>query len=274
MYELRTIQEHCFLLAKLMYQLADIPDSKGKKENEHFYVSWLSTGDWLHIAASINDVSINTMNYDSDIILCGDGLRWEEERSEIIKKTTKLLIVFNFIWGSFENIAKIISPPEIKNTIKKKRNIVDDCLYYLKKYYPQRDHLRFYDKILIQFRECIESHQKYKYLSKQFKIYPFCGIEGLGLHIVRIIRNDFAHGTAQIPLPPDEDDDKEHILLFHILELSSRLILMTIQMLLMVYCGDKETYVEIKKEEYRLGNALTNIHFCDQEKCTQQLSLF
>jgi hypothetical protein len=273
MHELYPIQEHCFRFAKLIYQLVDIPDSNGKKENDRFYISWLSAADWLHVAASINDISVNTMSYDSDVILCGDGLRWEEERSEIIKNTTKLLIVFNFIWGSFENIAKIISPPEIKKSIKKRRNIVDDCLYYLKEHYPPKERIQFYDKTLTQLRESLEKHHNYKYMSSNFKLYPFCGIEGLGLHIVRMVRNDFAHGTGQIPMPPDDDEDNKHILLFRILELSARLMLMTIQMLLMAYCGDEDISVEIKNEGYRLGNALTTIHFFDQNKCTRQLSI-
>ncbi len=97
---------------------------------------------------------------------------------------------------------------------------------------------------------------QYRKWIPEFKFHPFLGISGLGLHLIRLIRNDFAHGSACIPLPEEwgPGDEKEILtaqerLHLDLMDTSSRLLLLTQQMLLMIFLKCNNSLSELLKHE-------------------------
>jgi len=95
---------------------------------------------------------------------------------------------------------------------------------------------------------------------------------GKALAMIRIIRNDFAHGSYSFPEPDDWSSSKCLKSSSHVkkVNISSRLILLTIQMLLISFFKDErfsvlkwgtsDSYVDIIEELY-------TVHLIDEEYC-------
>ena len=125
MNELFHLQEHAYHLCKVTNQL-------GNPQNDN----WSLASDWLHLGSSIESINVITESYDDNIMYCGPSIEYENAKSKVLEKFTKELSVFNFFWGAFETIVKIIDPPKVPNNLKKRRNSIDDCVFFLKNEYP------------------------------------------------------------------------------------------------------------------------------------------
>lgn len=225
MSKLIDLQEHCYLLSFL---IAELP---GRHQGN---LSWLTAADWLNTAAGVQRVEIDTSRFDETVMWCGPAWDYESKRSELLTQVGTQLTIFNFVWGGFETVIKVIAPPYVPNHIKRRRTVIDDALFYLKNEYEPALRVALYDKVLAELRLILENHPHYD-LGNEFKEHDFSGISGVGAHIVRIIRNDFAHGSARLPIPHDWETNKisdSEQPYSELIEISSRILLLTIQMLL------------------------------------------
>lgn len=242
------LHEHCFLLSGLIAEMYQILPNAPRADN----CSWLSAGDWLKIAAGVEKVEINTSRFDETVVWCGSAWEYESKRSTLLTQVATRLTTFNFIWGAFETVIKIINPPPVPSSIKKRAYAIDNAIFYLKNEYDSSPRIPLYDDTLAQLRLVLHSHSQYQSLDNEFKIDSFRSIPGLGAHIVRIIRNDFAHGSATFPEPDDWgstdilDSELRH---FALIEISSRLILLTIQMMLLAHLKSTHFTVECLRDE-------------------------
>lgn len=251
------LQEHAYHLSKIINQLNEIQSADTTK--------WSLASDWLDLGSSIRSISIVTEGYDNTIMYCGPAIEYENEKSKTLEQFTKALSIFNFFWGALETIAKIINPPKLPKTLKKKRTIIDDCVYFLKNNYPIITSPEKYNELLDSLIEIITKDPQHSNVNfdKIFDI-KYLDNTGKALALIRIIRNDFAHGTHAFPEPDDwswnnhfksSDYTKK-------INTSSRLILLTIQMLLISYFKDEsieivkwgtnDTYVDLIEQLYGL----------------------
>lgn len=260
MTELLNLQEHCFLLSCLVSEL-DTKLRPERSKSGHFS-SWLSASDWLLIAAGVEKVEINTSRFDESVMYCGGAWEYEAKRSELLTQMGTRLTSFNFIWGGFETVIKLINPPYVPRNIKKRRTVIDDAVFYLKNKYEPTPPISQYDETVAQLRLLLRVHPNYHGLEKEFRIHSFIGISGLGAHIVRIIRNDFAHGSATLPKPNEWssknliDSELSHL---EVIEVSSRILLLTIQMLLLAHLKGRQLTVSCLRDEYGRG-CEENVH--------------
>jgi len=148
--------------------------------------------------------------------------------------------------------------------------------------YGERPRIAFYDEQLYRLLMLIQSNLTYRELKEEFKLQPFVDRTGLGAHIVRILRNDLAHGSAIMPMPDDWESgetgllesEKVHL---ELIDTSSRLLLLTIQMLLLVFLEDKKCIVNCLLDEDGLHNeteaeiALYMLHFNPHIEDSDQL---
>lgn len=105
---------------------------------------------------------------------------------------------------------------------------------------------------------------------KKIHYTDYADINGLGLDIVRRSRNALAHGSAIMPIPDDWGEGKTRLSVteqYHLaFNTSTRIILLTIQMLLFAYLQGKGVIVEclLDKDgfpkETTVEDALMEIH--------------
>jgi hypothetical protein len=125
-----------------------------------------------------------------------------------------------------------------RESLKRGPNLIDNLLFYLKEHYEPRKTIEGYDQTLNQLKEKISEHPDHSQWLSAFNRPPHVGVSGIGAHVVRVIRNNFAHGDIMLPIPEDwESPDlvRNERLHGEVIQVSSRIVLFTIQMLLLAY---------------------------------------
>ena len=118
---------------------------------------------------------------------------------------------------------------------QRKGSIVNRTVQFLKENYSPRSPIAFYEDNLQALRKFIEGDRSYEVDCQDFKLNDFADLSGLGLHVVRKIRNDLAHGSAQLPIPDYWERGEIDLLSSEhrhlgLIDTCTRIILLTIQM--------------------------------------------
>ena len=233
--QLIDIQVHCFRLSELLIELGPY--------------ALKSTIDWLTIASGVESVQVRTAKYDQSVVYCRGAFEYEEKRSELLSHLTTKLTTFNFVWNSFESVVKAFGFPPLPKHLKKGTGrIVDRTIWFLKRNYGSEPSLAFYHDHLCNLYKYIQYNEYYNEYEKEFKFQNFVDLPGLGLHIVRKIRNDLAHGSAVMPQPDDWGEKSAKLLPsehrhLYLIDTCTRILLFTIQMFLLAQAREKKVIV-------------------------------
>ncbi len=227
------LQKHCYELEEFLSQLDQ--------------VRFLNTIDWLDIAAGVESVKVTTAKHDDTVAYCGTVMDYENERSKLLSNLATRLTIFNFVWGSFESVAKTL----LGDT---KGSIVNKTINFLTQNYISGLPIAGYKDALSDLSALIKDDSTYEVCSNAFKIKKPDDLNGIGLHVVRKIRNDLAHGSAHLPRPDDwgvretnsQSSDRRHLKL---IDTCTRIVLLTVQMILLVHVRGKEITVECLVDE-------------------------
>lgn len=276
--QLIDIQEHCFKLRELLSQLDQF--------------KYMLAIDWLDIAAGVESVEVTTAKYDDSTAYCRGAFEYEAKRSELLSHLTTKLTIFNFVWGSFESVAEALELSSLPKRLKQVGDsIVIRTLWSLKQNYDSEARLAFYDEELAVLLKLAPRHgfhndnrRKSKKPNKSKKVNnhkkvnfsDYADLNGLGLDIVRRSRNALAHGSAVMPIPDDWGEGKIELSVSECQHLkfvntSTRIVLLTVQMLLLSNLQDKGQIVEwlLDEEgdwiESTAKRALREIHLQTEE---------
>lgn len=215
---------------------------------------------WLNVASGIFNVDIDSARYDDCAWLCNPIGEYEDKRSELLSKMVLQLVVFNFIWGSLESLIGLINPPDHPDFKGK----INKTCFYLKQNMNQSRKLPYYSEIVWHFRNILSKLEYYNDYIKEFKHRPHVNEVGVGLYVVYKIRNDLAHGTLVIPNPDMEEDHEKPELDVDLISTCSRIVLLTIQMLLISLFKDTRikfaNYDEENEESADIETYLYNLH--------------
>ena len=270
--QLIDIQGHCFRLSELLIELGP-----------HAFKSAI---DWLTIASGVESVQVRTAKYDQSVLYCRGAFEYEKKRSELLSHLATELTIFNFVWGSFESVTKAFSLPSLPKRLKKgDGSVVDRTIWFLKQHYGSEPSLAFYNDYLCNLCEYIGCNEYYNKYQKEFKFQNFVDLPGLGLHIVRKIRNDLAHGSAVMPQPDDWGEKSTKLLPsehrhLYLVQTCTRILLFTIQMFLLVQARGKKIIIDCLLDarevdvESTVQLALHQIHLDIDLIDWDQLSLF
>lgn len=223
MTEYLTVQKHAWELS-LAFEAIHVQTY----DNE-----WLHIRDWLHMASGVLKTEIDTQFYNTSNLFCGSARDFEDNRSRLWSSFCKELITFNFIWGSMESLIE-----EITNATEQ-----DSKPYLGKKFLKDKyigKSIKKYDCVLKRL-ESLMKNSTYPYKKEVFK-YSRSNYTGQGLHLVSKIRNSFAHGAASLPDPDDWADNLN--IDIAVIETSSRMILLTMQMILIAHFSKKDLIIE------------------------------
>lgn len=238
-----SLDKHCWRLSQfIISQLPYEPTIKTQK-----YAPNLSSNtayDWLNTASAIQSVCVNYGGFDLCSIYCSPVAEYEDARSELTENMFTELLRFNFIWGAFETTLKLYKIPKIPKTIKPRSSIIDQTAHFIKnkfefKIIPIYKYKTIQNQLFVSLTE-----SNMFFLNDEIKINGPMGYSGLGLYLVKNVRNQFAHGLTNIPEPPNWENGKNDAL--NIIVLSSRIVLFSIQLIHMAFRNGKiwsETWI-------------------------------
>lgn len=233
---------HCDELAKFFNLIATSKYFCSTTTGSGEELSWDDVSEWLTIAASVENVNLNTARFDNSIWMCSSAADYHDARSALLRNLVTKISIFNFIWGALETVIKIIDPPKVPKT----NSIIDATCGYLKSQFEQTPRLTRYSELVADLRETLNLAMHFGITDQDFKLQSHIGISGIGLHIVRRIRNKFAHGAMRFPEPEEwSGENPKDALVIH---LSSKIVLFTMQMLLAAYFPNDSDEIDWEKE--------------------------
>lgn len=213
---------------------------------------WENLSQWFHIANSIKELNYDGITYDDSFFWCSPAYEYEIEKQELYQRLVKEITLFSYLYSGLEGVLTSLELPKCPH----QRGKINSATYYLKKEFPTWSlPIAYYDKVVrlceILFQQSFDKNYK---LSSELG--ACVSIHGLGLKLLYKIRNKIMHGDFFFPEPLDHS----FILPFQpeIINLCSRLVLMTVQMLFLAY--RKGDYIE----ELQIYNS-SIIYFEDKE---------
>ena len=218
------------------------------RERQREVLDPLNAAEYLLIASSIDSVEVDTTRYDQSVMYCDLAADHETKWSNLLSDFTAQLTIFGFVWGAFETVTKVIKPPRVPKSVKPGSSWVDEAIFYLKNRYEPMPPPIPYDIVVTDLRQALERIRCYGNLTDEFRVQPGMGTTGVGLHVVRRIRNRFAHGTMEIPVPEAES----YVAGLHmaVIGLSTAVVLLTLQTLLSAFFKDVSLAIEDLSDEW------------------------
>lgn len=230
-----SVEVHCNRMAMFVggQMPWEVPPESGPEEKD---LSSSTVFDWLRVAASIESVSVNTVRFGEGVMYDSGILDYEAKRSNILSELLMDQIRFNYVWGAFETLAKIKQPPPVPKEVKPRASMVDRIAFRLKSAF---DHRRIpvsgYGYWLGRLINMLSRRHGLN-ISLHTRFTKCAGHAGLGISVVRHIRNQFAHGIVNLPEPKEWTGQRP--VESEVIKLSTRLVLLTMQMLLLADCSD------------------------------------
>ncbi len=216
-YQLKNLKQHSFDLAYYFFNINQIKTDKFTSQNYSY---------WLHLASSIESIQLDAgkvgFGPEGLIDLAQPLYRDAGNKNSRIVKS---LVIFNLIWHIFESLNKDQFSPGDTETLDALSEFLDST------YHPFKN-LIFYNDIVSELKRLVRQSP----ILDHRPILHHITLENrssVGISIVNRIKNYFAHCAYQFPLGSDPTGqvsiDPE------IIDLSSRVTLLTMQMLLIPY---------------------------------------
>ena len=209
-------------------------------------LDWMNASSWLHFAASVNDVSVDTAYFDESVMMCGRANDYHNAKSDLFSELASAMTTFGFCWNALESVIKVIDPPRVPRNIKSNARLIDNGIYFLATEYEPRLPVRCYNETAGGLLDLVRQLPYYR-TSCAIQFDSFMTMPGYGLHIVRKIRNKFAHGTIELPEPEEWSQSPPRDT--ELIAESTRVVLLTMQMMLIAFFKNDSFSVECLKEE-------------------------
>jgi hypothetical protein len=226
---------------------------------ENYYSSPLYS--WFQIASGIMEVKYVSDLHDGSMFQCNPTIEYEQAKSDFHSKLIRELTIFNFIWGGFESYCD--SYPFASCPSEKRRGLVNAVNYYLKTTFLENYPLvQFYDEVIEHFKKILDKNPWHGKSSELFSSDTCTSEKISGLKAVYKIRNSFAHGALKFSEPDGWSNIKPFDIV--IINTSSRVLLMTMQMLLLSRANNLKFKVSQLHESDEFGVSaekyLTKMH--------------
>lgn len=212
---LRCLDEHSYYLSTFFGQ------------TEHSLYNWAHVAEWLNVAAGVIKVDFATARFDDSIMWCSEASHFEDKKTETLSDLVTNLCTFSFIWGALEAVVSNLKPKNVPGFPGK----INAACYYLQQEYKPNVSLPFYRDLFATFMDVLAKNPKHEQLLSELRFRPYLSVDSLGLYCVYKIRNTFAHGALVFP----EHEEWTGVQSYdaELIHISSRLVLLSIQMLLL-----------------------------------------
>jgi hypothetical protein len=233
--KLKKISEHCHAIA----------DSIPPEE-------FILVRDWLNIAAAIKEVQLNFFQFDESVGYCESADDALDETQALLTANIFSLTRFIYIWNALESFLKVL---KLKR-LDKSENKYHVARLHLNKYFSEHSPIESFKQTFEHFCEVTKLSFHKDVIEKQ-KIHPENLIEAQGLQIIQELRNEFAHGELLVPNTGGLPGENARRIDTHAIDLASRIILFSIQMLLLIAYEKRELKLEIQDRDSGDENELS-----------------
>jgi len=239
----------------------------------------LKSANWFWVASSINSVDFDGIMYDCAFYMCSPAFEYEEAKQRLYTKLIDEVTRFLYVYSGFE---ALVNELELSNCPSKKGKVNSASNFIKDSYSKDFNSIPYYNELLRLLRILIQNSALQQF-ERKFTLDECTDLNGLALKIVYVIRNKLLHGDFDFPEPSEWS--LRLPLEPEISQISSRLILITIQMILIaqnasnfdnlvfhdseILQNDEDGYSEIHELEY-----LQNLHILQKPKRSSQLELF
>ncbi|MBE5320039.1 hypothetical protein IM793_12775 [Pedobacter sp. MR2016-19] len=215
---------------------------------------------WFKVSSGIKGIDYDEGMFDITGSWCQPAFAYDEAMTKHLSDLIYQLTNFSLIWGGFESFVENLDLPDCPH----QRGKINKASYFLKEKYDSNFKLPEYYKNLVTMLE------NYLKLSASFTPDPTyftrsdcAGSSGAGITIVKKIRNKFAHGIFDFGEPAQYESTG----IYHgrIIHISCRIVLITIQMILVAVYKQNHFNVEKRNEQFEEGTLnsqdfLFNLH--------------
>jgi hypothetical protein len=203
---------------------------------------------WFHLASGINKVDYSSDLFDSTSMWCRPAYEYEEEKSKFHSRLITELTRFTFIWGGFEAFIDSlnIEPCPFK------QGKINSINHFLSTHFLNLDNsILFYNELIQFFKKIVSKNPWYGNVNELFASEKCVSEDYIALKVVYKIRNSFAHGAFQFSEPAEWNRIKPLDVL--IISISSRFVLLTMQLLIIAKYEKLKFIVTQPEESYEDG---------------------
>lgn len=244
-FELRLIDEHCAAVVELFVYGMEY----GYDEE------WLAGISMLGVASGIESVNYNRARFDTASGYCESADEFSLHQEILENKLVASLCRFNFIWSAVESIIDVAIPRKL---LTRPAGKINNACYFLKYHSFFNVEFSSYICCLSKLKALIFSKSQYGEFLKSNNFGEHVSLAGQGIFIAYKLRNRLVHGSLGLPTTMQEEEahvDNE------IVELCSRLVLYTIQMLIAVHYRVSIPTVNWELEEFDIQLAFTHVQY-------------
>lgn len=223
---------------------------------------WEHVADWLQLAAAIESVEVNTIQFQGGFGYCSAADEYSMAREKLLNEFVLQLSRFSFVWGALECCLNKIKPPAHPNQVK--RGKISNACHYLSVYFEQKPPPLHLAREIESFRVAASQCYGFASVEKRFAASGTVGWPGNGLYMVYELRNLFAHGSLRFPEPDEENQpiSDHRAMILH----ATRVVLISIQMLLLAHFRHSELPIpftfsdDFEREHIELWLAVSGCH--------------
>ena len=218
------LRKHCDALRQVCaFDLADGSDDP-----------ILDAVELLELAAAIDEVQIDTVEFGTGTMWDSGWRHYESVRSDLLSDIVTSFTVFTYIWMALEAVLETFRLPPVPRSLKQGgASPVDRALYHMQQGAPDDNDCSLmpgYIESINHLHELLVQDDRYCDMEKEFMVLPHMNRWGIGLHVVRKLRNKLLHGALRLPEPAEwSGQEPRDMLLF---EMSDRVVLLSVQLLL------------------------------------------
>lgn len=222
------------------------------------------SANWLRVAYGVKSIDYDGMLRDSSFTMCRPSYEYESSKRKVHNDIVNEMVRFNIIWSGLEYLLTDLTLEKCPH----KKGKVNSASYFLSN--NSLLELDEYDMFLEELLRIIPLIED-KRLAQKIKNLPeWLSVEGKGLFIVYKIRNMFAHGDFLFPESKEYDEMGEVNHEDKLINVASRIVLLSIQMLLFSHNSiDKEYIMDnnpfLKFCDEKTGLYLKKLHLSSYE---------
>lgn len=194
-----------------------------------FYGLFDKTAQWFHIANGIKELNYDGITYDSSFSYCRPAYEYETARQKLFQKLVEEITLFTYIYSGLEAVINDLDIPDCPS----RRGKINAAAYSLKNEGASNQiDLCMYNELIQLLDEMVQiTFEKPFKISKALESDCYTKAS-VGLYGLYKIRNMIMHGEFFFPEPLDYSS--LYPFQPEILKCSSRLALLSVQMLLRI----------------------------------------
>lgn len=212
---------------------------------------WLRCGDWLTMAAGLEEVVVDPARFDSAAMFCSMAVPYELARQRDTAAWALDLSRFLFAWNAFESLVAAACPPTAL-----RRGLIHGADALLDRHALELRHLNC---TLETVAILAERHPDYAALAREARRLPQATA---AMQVAAKVRNRYVHGGLSIPAPDQWGDEASYAR--GLTRAATRLSLFSVQRLLAVLI-DVDTLNRERDEDEDHWSEVAVCHFAANE---------